>query len=316
LADGNIYGFLVKNRGFAVNELVTPGEDVVKTNNVFLRKVKVTNLKCRVDEIITLSQKNGNELQTDVAGSVLQIDKIKDKEGKYNGTVLSDLQLYLAELSLTLNIPLGKNNIPLDTIEWSKSGNSIEELLEKGYFYKTGTDSMGHLNKGAFSYRFDALNNLILDKCSFNNIKNYSYLGNEIINSKKPDLIKRKGYPGTDTLGINLSFCSDVSIRKFNGIKLFSKNGNSISVNIIFGCKNIKLDEIKIVNIKAGILYKNKWLGESYLRKKVDYENIQADKTPIAIGIKYENGSIIDMKDIEIYDLNSYREYKKLDKIQ
>jgi len=122
LADGNSYGFLIKNRGVAVNEFEYSGE---KVNNVLVRKVHVSNIKCKVDEVICLSQKEDKGAQNDVAGAVFQIDKLKDENGKYKGTVLSELQLYLAELSLLLNIPIGKNNISNDVIEWSKNDSSI-----------------------------------------------------------------------------------------------------------------------------------------------------------------------------------------------
>lgn len=306
LADGLIYGFLVKNRGFAVNELVSPDPDVVKTNNIFLRKVNVKNLKSRVDEIITLSQKGGLGVQNDSAGSVLQIDKIKDSQGRYKGTVLSDLQLYLAELSITLNIPMGKNNISLDTIEWSKSENSITELLEKGYFYKAGGDSMSHNNKGVFSYRFDALNNLVLEKCSYDKIENTACLGNDMPGCKQHDSSKRNGYyPGSCTFGVNISYCSNVLIHKFRGEKLRAKNGDCVGVNIMFGSENVKIDELELNHIEAGTLKKDKWVGLDYWGKKVKYENKLPNKKPISIGVKYEKNSIIDMKDVEIHNLKS-----------
>ncbi len=124
LPDGNCYGLLIKNRGVAVNEFESYGS---KVENVLIRKVDVSNIKSKVDEVICLSGKDGKGAQNDVAGAVLQIDKIKEN-GKYKGTVLSELQLYLAELSLSLNIPIGKNNITSDTIEWAKNGTDIQTL--------------------------------------------------------------------------------------------------------------------------------------------------------------------------------------------
>jgi hypothetical protein len=313
LGDGNSYGFLIKNRGFAVNELVSPDPNVVKTNNVFLRKISVTNLKCRVDEVIALSQKGGLAVQNDSAGAVLQIDKIKNENGIYVGTVLSDLQLYLAELALALNIPLGKNNITADTIEWSKSGRPISELLEKGYFYKVGGDSMNHQNKAIFGYRFDAINNLVLEKCSFSKIKNMACLGNDLLGCKNHDASKRNGvYPGASSVGVNFSYCSDVLIHKFKGGKIFSKDGDSTGVNIMFGSENVKIDELDLYNIKAGTLHSGKWIGQNYWGKKVKYSDKLPNRRPKAIGVRYQNGSIVDMKDVEIHDLKSCDESVKI----
>jgi hypothetical protein len=312
LADGIVYGFLTKDRGFAVNELVTPDPNVVKTEGVFLRKVSVSNLKCRVDEIVGLSQKGGLGVQNDAAGAVLQIDKIKNANGVYVGTVLSNLQLYLAELSLTLNIPLAKSNITQDTIQWSKDGTPISKLLEKGYVYKVGGDSMAHLIKKAFGYRFDALNNLVLDKCSYYKIKNVACLGNDLPGCKNHDASKRDHYPGASTVGISLSYCSNVLVHKFRGEKLKSKDGDSTGIDVVFGCKDVKIDEINLYKIKAGTYRNGKWLGQDYLGNKVKYADKPPNKRPIAIGIRYEKGSIVDMKDVEIHDLKSCQDPIKI----
>lgn len=313
LADGNVYGFMVKDKGVAVNDFVTSSDN--KTENVFLRKVKISKLKCRVDEIVGLSGKNGKGVQNDVAGSVLQIDNIKDENGKYKGTVLSDLQLYLAELSILLNIPLGKNNITIDTIEWSKSGQSITTLLVKGYTYKCGGDSMFHLNKICTPYRFDAINNLVLEKCSFKKIINTGRIGNDKAAgnyTRCHDEAKRDGYHGATVTGINLSCCSNVLLKKIFGHGLFSKNGEAIGLNIMFNSDNIKIDELVLKNIKAGNLHKGKWEGENYFQKHVSYTNKMPNFIPISIGIRTEKNSIVDMKDVSISDMKSCAEPIKI----
>jgi hypothetical protein len=316
LADGNVYGFLVKDKGVAVNDFVTSSDN--KTENVFLRKVKIGKLKCRVDEIIALSGKEGKGAQNDVAGAVLQIDNIKDEDGIYKGTVLSDLQLYLAELAVVLNIQLGKNNITSETIEWSKSGENISTLLEKGYEYKCGGDSMFHFGKSCLSYRFDAVNNLVLEKCSFKKIKNYGRLGNDKAAgnySRSHDEAKRDGYHGTNVTGINLSCCSNVLLKKIFGYGLFSKNGEAIGLNVIFNSENVKIDEMSFKNIKAGKLYRGKWEGDSYSGKYISYTGNAPNFVPIAIGIRTEKKSIVDMKDVHICDLKSCAEPIKILKI-
>jgi hypothetical protein len=316
LADGNIYGFLVKNRGLAVDELVTPDPSVIKTKNVFLRKVHLENLVCRVDEILGLSQKGGLGIQVDTAGAVLQIDKIKDENGVYKGTSLSDVQLYLAELTAGLGIQIGKLNITADVVEWSKSGQSISTLLEKGYFFKTGSDSMGHLGKSSFGYRFDAIDNLILDKCSYYKIKNVACMGCDLPNCKMDDVSKRNGhYPGASATGLNLAYCSDVLIRNFQGRKVFSKDGDAIGIRAMFGTEGVKLDEVELRDIKGGTLYKGKWIGKSYSGKKVPYTDDLPNRRPQAVGIKYDNNAIIDMKDVEISDLKSCDQETKILKL-
>ncbi len=313
LADGNIYGFLVKNRGVAVDELVTPDPSIIKTKNVFLRKVALSNLKCRVDEVLGLSQKGGLGVQNDAAGAVLQIDQIKDANGIYRGTTLSNLQLYLAELSQVLGMPLGKLNITTDTVEWSKSGLPIQTLLEKGYFIKVGADSMNHENKSNFGYRFDAIDNLILDNCSFYNIKNSACLGCDYPGCKMVDANKRDGeYPGAGAVGLNLAYCSNVLIHNFKGRKVFSKDGSAAGIIVMFGSENVRLDEVELSNIKAGTICRGKWLGRNYQGEHCKYTDNLPNKKPRSYGVKYQNGSITDMKDVSIKDLRSCQDYVKL----
>ena len=316
LADGNIYGFLVKNRGLAVDELVTPDPSIIKTRNVFLRKVHCENLVCRVDEILGISQKGGLGIQVDSAGAVLQIDKLRDDSGIYRGTSLSDVQLYLAEISLTLGIPIGKLNITDDVVEWSKSGQSVDTLIEKGYFFKTGSDSMFHFSKGQMTYRFDAIDNLVLEKCSFYKVKNFACMGCDFPNCKIDEVSRRNGhYPGASSTGLNLAYCSDVLIRNFTGKKIFSKDGDAIAIRAMFGSEAVRLDYVVLSNIKAGTLYKGNWIGKSYIGKKVPYTDDLPNRRPQAVGIKYDNNAIIDMKDVEIYDLKSCEQEEKIVKL-
>ena len=316
LADGNIYGFLVKNRGLAVDELVTPDPSVIKTRNVFLRKVHLENLVCRVDEILGISQKGGLGIQVDTAGAVLQIDHIRDENGVYKGSVLSDVQLYLAEISLSLGVTIGKLNITSDVVEWSKSGQSIDTLIEKGYFFKTGSDSMFHLCKSSYGYRFDAIDNLVIEKCSFYKVKNFARMGCDFKNCKMDEVSKRNGhYPGASTTGLNLAYCSDVLIRNFRGKRIFSKDGDAIAIRAMFSSEGVRLDEVELSDIKAGTLYRGEWIGKSYTGKKVPYTDELPNRRPQAVGIKYDNNAIVDMKDVEIHDLKSCEQEEKILKL-
>jgi len=314
LPDGLVYGYLVKNKGVAVNDFVTSGE---KVKNIFLREVDVSNLKCIVKEIVALSGKGGAGAQNDVAGAVFPIDEVTDKYGNYKGTLLSDLQLYLAELSLVLKIPLGKNNITQDVIDWSKNGN-IQNLLNKGYKYKCNGDIMFHLCKNAIGYRFDAIDNLVLEKCSYNKIENYACLGNDKAAGHykfSHDGSAVSGYTGSGTTGINISYCSNVDISKLKGDKLFSKNGDAIGINVIFNSKDVKLKKVTLNNIKAGNLYKGEWKGESYWNTYVEYTNTLPNKKPQSIGIRYENNAIVGLRDVCISDLHSCEKPVKILKV-
>lgn len=317
LPDGNVYGVLIKDEGFAVNDFVTPNDAMIgkksQTRNVFLYNVNVKNLRCRVDEVVALSTKGGTGVTTDVAGSVLQIDKITF-DGKYKSTSLSELQLYLAQIALDYKIPLGKNNISSDILSWVNNVEDISTVLRKGYRYKCGGDSMFHYNKGIIGFRFDDLNNLYLKKCSFNGLFNNAVLGNDKKAGnyiKCHDQAKRNGYFGADATGINISYCSDVNISHGYFEELFAKHGNAIGINIIFK-SDVSLHACLIKNIKAGTLTNRKWIGEDYYGNNVPYTDILPNKIPISIGIRIEKDCVVDLDKVRISDLKSPREPIKI----
>ena len=119
------------------------------------------------------------------------------------------------------------------------------------------------------------------------------------------DASKRIGYTGSETIGMNISYCSKVLVNKFRGSKIFSKDGNAIGLNVIFGSSGVKLDKVDLYNIKAGTLVNGKWVGESYWGKSVKYVNVLPNEKPRSIGIRYEGDSIVEMDDVEIWDMYS-----------
>ena len=310
LPDGNVYGVLIKNEGFAVNDYVNASEIKTKgkkrTLNIFLHKVKVKNLNCKVIEIPALSAKGGKGATTDVAGAVLQIDRIT-QNGKYVGTALSNLQLYLAQLSINYKIPLGKNNISQEIISWANSGDDISVLLKKGYKYKLGGDVMAHFCKAIQAFRFDALENVYMKKCSFENVTNHGYLGNDKLlgnYSRSHDEAKRNGYFGADSTGINVSYCSDVKISKCDFSGVHSKHGNAIGLNVIFE-SDVTLNKCKFEDIKAGTLEGKNWKGIDYSGETVKYSDGSPNKIPRSIGIFIEKKSVVEMDSTDIRDLRS-----------
>ena len=271
LPDGNVFGLLIKNPGFAVNDFSSSG---LKTKNIFLYNVKVENLRCKVDEVVSLSTMNGTGVLTDVAGAVLQIDKIKQGE-KYQGTVLSNLQIYLSKVCADLKMSLGKNNISQDIIAWSEHKISLSQLLKKGYVYKCGIDSMNHVGKGLIGYRLEGLDNVYMKNCSVDRIENQGNRGLIRVGCKNHDAVKRKGYFGANTMGVNISYCSNLIIRKFKSQNLISKNGDSLGINVLFN-SDVILSKVQIQNLVAGTLKKGVKFDKSskVQSKKVQIDNI------------------------------------------
>ena len=173
-------------------------------------------------------------------------------------------------------------------------------------------------NKGIIGFRFDALNNLFLKKCSFHGLFNSGVLGNDKKAGnylKSHDQAKRNGYFGSDATGINISYCSDVNISHCSDVnishgkfeELFAKHGNATGINIIFK-SDVSIHGCSIKNIKAGTLNNRKWIGEDYDGNNVTYSDTLPNKIPISIGIRIEKDCVVDLDKIHISDLRSPRE--------
>ena len=248
-------------------------------------------------KIISISKTTtGEGAQNDVAGAVLQITEITDDNGLYKPDPLSDLQLLLASISLSIGIQLGKNSITQDTIDWANNGTPISDMLDKGYTYKCNGDSMFHVNKGIMGYRIDGVDNFQLLKSSVKELTNSGWLGNEVLCGpyiKSHDNQTQLGYSGNNSYGVSLSWVRDVKLDKVSIDNVISSNGHSVALNIFNESKNVCLNKVKIDVIKAGTydLSTGLWLGTSYDGTPVQYNSNYPNKVPNSVGIKVSRDS-------------------------
>lgn len=288
IPDGNIYSVLFHSPGVAVDDLITENKNLDWTRNVYLCGVHSKNIQAKINEIVGISQKDGKGVQVDVAGSVFRIDSVVDEDGKYVGDELSDLQLELASIALSLGIKLGKSNLTKDLIDWSQSNDSVQTLLDMGYKYKCNGDSMFHVNKGAIGYRFDGVDNMTISNCSMSNLLNYGRLGNEVLDGKystSHDQQKRPGYNGSDTIGASFSYCKNLDLYVFDFENIKAANGDSIAISMINKTKCVCMNDIEINGVYAGTFLNDEWKGEDYYGKFVDYTPRYPNPVPNSVGI-------------------------------
>jgi len=294
---------------------VKPSPNLVYNANNYLNRIKIRNLKARVDEIIAISKKDGTGAQVDTSGAVLQIDYVTDKDGKYKKNVLADLQLEIGNISLNHAITLGTLNITHDIVDWYLDGADISNVMKKGYIYKCNGDSMFHVNKGVIGLRLEGVKHLTVKRLKIYKIQNFGRLGNEKLKCKFHDDQKEQYYMGAQAIGINISACQDVLMKKFKIGKVYSENGEAIGINVMNNSQNIRLFKFLIKNIKAGrLVYKCKrkiWMGKSYYGKNVPYKSGR-NKLPWAIGIKICRGCQVHLCKFKICDLKSLKKPVKI----
>lgn len=309
LPDGNSYGILFHVPGVAINNFVGSTKNYAK--NVFLYKVYVKNLEARVDEIIGISNIDGTGVQVDTSGAVLQIDNITNSQGRYKGNVLSDLQIYLGKLRIELNVPLGTLNISKDVVAWSENGTDVKDILGYGYLYRTGADSMFHVNKGVIGYRFGGVKWLEMKKCCLYNVKNKGFLGNETIS---PSLKAQDDtyYLGAQSIGVSVSYCVDVVIYKFKLKKIKSRNGDITGIYNMNQSKKVKIDEVQIYKLKSGKYIDGEWRGINYYGDLVTFRKMKKNKVPQSVGIYVCKDCDVELGCLEIHKLCSPKRAEKI----
>lgn len=296
LIDGNIYGVLIHPPGVAINDFINNNFNGKFVEYVFLKNIRVSNVKGKVDEIVGLSLPDGKGVQFDTTQSVFQIEKVTDAHGHYKGNALSDLQIALGSVRLSLlpSVPqgvFGKLNFSSDLIEWAQNpSRQLSDILSKDkYQYKCSSDSMFHLNKGNFGFRLDGITRGLLHKLVVDNLVNEGNLGSDICGPYRTshDLQERIGYRGADCTGYNFSRCSQIISSRLIAKTIVSRNGESRGIRFINSCSTLLFGRILVSDIIAG---SDSFIGTEHLSSRpVSYTGKLPNMIPSAIGIKLED---------------------------
>jgi hypothetical protein len=300
LPTSNLFGILIyptnnslddlEDRTFNCSNLSNNSDNstnCINSKYVYFKNVHVHNLEAQPEEIITLSQKDGNGAQLYPCGAVFQIERVLDKEtGHYVGNTLSDFQIALGVL------PIGENSLSQDLITWATTHTDIKTLLEIGYQYKCNSDAYFNLLIGISGVYLKEINYLFLCKLLVQYLINYSYLGNYICEHYylSNDNQTRIGYTGANVVGVNFSRSEHLLSTPLIVSRLHSHNGEADGVRFINKTYNGIFKAIHVNNIVAGYEEnESKWKGQSSDNQLVEYGEGLPNKIPSAIGIKIED---------------------------
>ncbi len=224
LTDGPSYGILCSPRGVAVGPFLErrPDSTPLDARDYYLRDVTIQNVMIAPREIISISGGNKNGNQVDIAGAVIQLYGLDDQpgclaeDGTYRGTVLSNMQIRLAQAkALFVQVDekfkkfFGTLSIEDEIVTWALAGHDLNyhnpfpqgippyQLVHKlestggmlalqdstgrhmGYTVnlRRNGDSMHHVHKGTVAYRLDGLSGLLMKNCSATEIANHGPAG-------------------------------------------------------------------------------------------------------------------------------------------
>ncbi len=224
LTDGPSYGILCSPRGVAVGPFLERRSDstALDARDYYLQNVTMKNITIAPREIISITGGDRNGNQVDMAGAVFQLFGLEGQpgcraeDGTYAGTILSDMQIRLAQVKAlfiqenpdfekffgTLSIeneiviwalaghdphflhPFPQGTPPYKLVHTLQATGGVLDLQDSadrpmGYSVnlRCNGDSMHHVHKGTVAYRFDGISGLLMKNCSAKEIVNHGPAG-------------------------------------------------------------------------------------------------------------------------------------------
>ena len=256
LIDGNGYGFLFNVLGVAVNGFVEQLPALANAStNVLVQNCTISDTAAAVDEVVCLRELSTGRVVVDTAGSVLQIARITDADGRYVGTVLSDAQVALGRLfnasaALRSN-PLFKGlYIPDAIVQWAADASvPIGQLV--GFELIFNGDSMLHLNKGVLGINANGVYGLTLDRVTIDGVLNVGVkaeLGNHP--AQTASMI---GYTGDDAVGASFSSCRSVVVLNSSVRRVVTEaDGDEWGVHVRGQSRDVALHCVDAGSVRIG----------------------------------------------------------------
>eukprot|EP00581_Thalassiosira_minuscula_P007826 CAMPEP_0183703136 /NCGR_PEP_ID=MMETSP0737-20130205/993_1 /TAXON_ID=385413 /ORGANISM="Thalassiosira miniscula, Strain CCMP1093" /LENGTH=668 /DNA_ID=CAMNT_0025929845 /DNA_START=642 /DNA_END=2648 /DNA_ORIENTATION=- len=188
LVDGPCYAFLVNGKGPAVGGQgwkFNEEDDTSTSSDVVIKNNHIQDIKCWNNEVPALFGECGNHgcVINDPLGAIFQTIKTFDsanpylargKDGRYNGNVVSDMQIMVAQAiseNLIPDIPsrqISGNSINNEVIDWATKGSVLKPQ------YVCNGDSMHHVMKGIIVIRVEETAGFDIEGNTINNIENLS----------------------------------------------------------------------------------------------------------------------------------------------
>jgi hypothetical protein len=299
LPDANAYGLVFHVVGTSVMDYIEEDTKQKLSENLSLEDVCVRGIRANVVEIVAISNADQTGIQNDVSGSVFRLADVVDKvknggptpDAVYKGTVLSDAQLIAAKASLSINEPIGRNNLDASLIEWALSGAPFESLLKKGYRMVCNGDAMFHVQKGVHGIRIDGVINTHLENVHIEKVSNVGRLGATCdghYNKSNPDQ-KRAGYTGAYATGLSLSYVHHVFGKDVLIHRVHSDNSTARGVRFINESQNVTIDDCRIKTITTGAEFKDGcWYGVNADGELVLFTSCLPNLAPLAFGVCIE----------------------------
>lgn len=297
VTDGPIYSFLMKgNSGPAVNAFAEELPTTFTGQNFYVSNYIAKDSIGNTLEVPALTKSDGTGVTVDTAGAVFQVlntyidddgaeQGMRDTTtGVYNGTVLSDLQIALAETKRdnpAFATMFGTLSIGEELINWAKDGTGkrlIDSADGKSLILKEadgvtdvpdtngnpatlldkifGGDSMHHISKGLNLFRIDQMDGVLLENVRLENgtadgaLGQGEYIGGEVGDGHRA--AKQLGYLGNESHGVRISACRNVLLDDVKVVGLKAKTGRSVAFEVQGESEDVLLQNCSAEGVVAG----------------------------------------------------------------
>lgn len=271
VVDGNSYGFLVNQRGFAVEGFPYRPSYNNTAKNIEMINVHVLKLRANVNEIEALHIYNrpvvdpvGAVFQSKnrgPRGSPLTVSSTNDQLAVYVGNVVADAQALVAKAAhagvFPRHLDTSRLTISEDIVDWVESSNTLDPALVNGNSgMLCNGDAMFHVNKGVVGFRLDGARNIDMYDTSARNVENLGNYGSMSCGQydySHPEATL-EGYGGAVVRGYSMAGSKNIEITESWTESLVSRSGSAIGFDIMTNSKNIEIKRSYSDGISAAVV--------------------------------------------------------------
>lgn len=216
LPDGSaLYGILFHKSGPAIGNFAVCANSVNEQldgdplETVTLDDVIIQELHLKADEVVKMLQMGPCKPAVGPAGDVVQVWRLQDTAGNYQGTALSDAQLKLAELKKQAQDSgesaeiifekYGGTTLTENLQNWMRGIGSFSQA-ESGATYACNGDAMSHVNKGVVGLRVEFMKDVSLKNVTIRKLSNVGVRSAHFNKCDGPNA----PYLGNDVRGVSI----------------------------------------------------------------------------------------------------------------
>ena len=273
LLDGPAYGMVFHPEGVAVNGFVTSSAH--QTGDIVIQDTFIGDVQGEPREIVALTKADGTGTQVDTVGAVFQAlttfgasNGVRNANGTYGGTVLSDLQIAFAKLKAANPASasyFGTLSIDDSIVAWAESDTltlvvsddqSQASIMDGDTTIQTyglvyNGDSMHHVMKGVLGIRVEGASSLTLKRVGVKGVTNEGALGAGSYTSSHAAQGTMVGFGGTLCHGIRIGACDKVTCENVH-VSNVSSGGGPATGLALHQVGAVELKEVLVEGVEAG----------------------------------------------------------------